>query len=356
MPTADLPPSLLSRRTVLRASSVIGAGAVIGVGPLTRVLTSAAGAATDKASAVADCTLVVAGEIGPYFVDGQLERSDVRKDSTTGIAVDGVPLTLNLTFNDGGCNAPLVGARVDIWSANPEGVYSDESVENTLGDDSLRGYQITDSTGSVKFTTLYPGWYAGRTTHIHARIRTYNGSTVASDFITQYFFDVTSQAAILTKYASLDKTVFQARDTDHVYLAEVAEGAANVLAITGNVTDGYVASYAGEIDTTATNTGGTSDTTVSASLISATAKRVSRTHRHITVKYTAGEKLTSKAVLVLSKKVVAQTAAKTDAKGNHTVVIAINNSVGHGTAEVYVACKDTAGNYKNLSQKVHVPS
>jgi protocatechuate 3,4-dioxygenase beta subunit len=217
MPTTDLPPNLLSRRTVPRASSVVGAGAVIGVGPLTRALTSAAGASTSTANAVADCTLVVAGESGPFFVDGQRERSDVRIDSATGAAIDGVPLKLTLTFNDGGCNAALVGARVDIWSANPEGVYSDEASEDSTGHDYLRGYQITDATGTVSFTTLYPGWYAGRTTHIHARIRTYNGSTVASDFLTQYFFDATSQSAILNEHASLDKTAFQAQATDRVY-------------------------------------------------------------------------------------------------------------------------------------------
>ncbi|HVT64471.1 MAG TPA: hypothetical protein VHD81_04915 [Mycobacteriales bacterium] len=344
----------MSRRALLRASGVVGTtAAVLGVEPLSRLLSGTAAAAATP-SAVADCTLVTAGEEGPFFVDGLLERSDLRIDSATGSTIDGVPLQLTLTFNDSGCNNPLVGARVDIWSASPEGVYSDEQSESSLGHDYLRGYQITDSAGTVKFTTLYPGWYAGRTTHIHARIRTYSGSTMTSDFLTQYFFDPTSQSAILTEYADRDKTAFQARDTDRVYQSEVAEGGANVLTITGNVTDGYVASFAGEIDATST-TGGASDTAVSARMLSATASRVSRTRRHVVVKFKAGERLTSKAVLVLDKKVVAQTATKSDAKGNHTVVIAINNSVGHGSGHVYVACKDTVGNYRNLHHKVHIP-
>jgi protocatechuate 3,4-dioxygenase beta subunit len=344
----------MTRRTILRGAGTIGAaGAVVGLGPVTRILSGTANAATAGAKAVTDCTMINAGEIGPYFVDGQLERSDVRVDTATGVAVDGVPLKLTLTFDEGGCNAPLVGARVDIWSANPSGVYSDESVEQTLGDDSLRGYQLTDSSGTVKFTTLYPGWYAGRTTHIHARIRTYSGSTVTSDFLTQYFFDATSQAAILSAYAADDTTAFQARDTDHVYQAEIAEGGANVLTITGNVTDGYAASYAGEIDTSGTTT--TTDSTVSARMLSAAATRVSRTRRHVAVKFHAGEKLTTKVFLVLGKKVVAQTGATTDATGNHTVTFAINNSVGHGAAKAVVACKDAAGNYKNLTHSVHIP-
>ncbi|HVV76985.1 MAG TPA: hypothetical protein VHC43_13205 [Mycobacteriales bacterium] len=355
MPTAQPTTTALSRRNLLRASGTLGAAtAVVGLGPLTRALAAVSAKSTSSSdSTVTDCTMITAGEIGPFFVDGQLERSDVRTNSATGAAVEGVPLKLKLTFNEGGCNAPLVGARIDIWSANPHGVYSDEASENTVGDDSLRGYQITDSTGSVNFTTLYPGWYAGRTTHIHARIRTYSGSTLKSDFLTQYFFDATSQAAILDAYAADDSTAFQARDTDRVYQAEAAEGGANVLTITGNAADGYSASYAGEIDTNASNTGG--DTTVNATMTSATATRVSRTRRHITVKFHAGEKLTSKVLLVLGNKVVARTAAKTDAKGNHTVTMAINNAVGHGPGEVYVACKDAAGNYKNLTKKLHVP-
>jgi protocatechuate 3,4-dioxygenase beta subunit len=345
----------MTRRTILRGAGTIGAaGAIVGLGPVSRIFSGTANAATSGATAVTDCTMINAGEIGPFFVDGQLERSDVRIDTATGTAIDGVPLKLTLTFNEGGCNAALVGARVDIWSANPEGVYSDEASENSTGHDYLRGYQITDSAGTVKFTTLYPGWYAGRTTHIHARIRTYSGSTVTSDFLTQYFFDATSQAAILTAYADDDKTGFQAQATDRVFQAEVAEGGANVLAISGNVTDGYTASYAGEINTSSSNTG-TTDTTVSAKLLSAAATRVSRTKRHVTVKFHAGEQLTTKVLLVLNKKVVAQTAATSDAKGNHTVTFAINNSVGHGAAKAVVACKDASGNYRNLTAKVAIP-
>jgi protocatechuate 3,4-dioxygenase beta subunit len=345
----------VTRRTILRGAGTIGAaGAIVGLGPVTRILGGTASASTAGAKAVTDCTMINAGEEGPFFVDGQLERSDIRIDSATGAAIDGVPLNLTLTFNDGGCNAALVGARVDIWSASPEGIYSDEASESSTGHDYLRGYQLTDSTGTVKFTTLYPGWYAGRTTHIHARIRTYSGSTLTSDYFTQYFFDATSQSAILTAYAADDSTAFQARDTDRVYQAEVAEGGANVLTITGNVTDGYSASYAGEINTSGTSTT-TADTTVSARMLSAAATRVSRTRRHVAVKFHAGEKLTTKVFLVLGKKVVAQTGATTDATGNHTVTFAINNSVGHGAAKAVVACKDAAGNYKNLTHSVHIP-
>src|SRR5262249_17978454 len=73
---------------------------------------------------------------GPYWVDGQLERSDVRTDSSTGIQQAGLPLYLGLTVSQLSDSAPytivpLVGAKVDIWCCNSQGVYSDEAVEGT---------------------------------------------------------------------------------------------------------------------------------------------------------------------------------------------------------------------------------
>jgi hypothetical protein len=37
---------------------------------------------------------------------------------------------------------------------------------NTTGQKFLRGYQITDANGQVRFTTIHPGWYTGRRTAI----------------------------------------------------------------------------------------------------------------------------------------------------------------------------------------------
>src|SRR4029077_12309785 len=69
---------------------------------------------------------------------------------------------------------------------------SDESVDNTTGQTFLRGYQITDSNGAVTFKTVVPGWYSGRTIHIHVMIRTLSSSgSVLTEFTTQLFFDQT---------------------------------------------------------------------------------------------------------------------------------------------------------------------
>lgn len=130
-------------------------------------------------------------EEGPYFVEEKLFRSDIRPDPVTGAIQPGVLLTLSINIQNQSNSvcAPLTGAYVDVWQANWDGVYSDEAQENTTGVKYLRGYQITDDNGNVQFTTVYPGWYSGRTVHIHVRVRTYSGSTVLGDFETQTFFD-----------------------------------------------------------------------------------------------------------------------------------------------------------------------
>ena len=95
---------------------------------------------------------------GPYFVDEQLDRSDIREDPTDGAVVEGVPLELALRvsqINSTGC-APLAGAQVDVWHCDALGVYSDVSDPgfNTAGQQFLRGYQITDQDGVVRFDDL----------------------------------------------------------------------------------------------------------------------------------------------------------------------------------------------------------
>jgi protocatechuate 3,4-dioxygenase beta subunit len=85
------------------------------------------------------------------------------------------------------------------WHADAAGIYSDESVENTTGQTFLRGYQITDSNGAVTFKTVVPGWYSGRTVHIHVMIRTLSSSgSILAEFTTQLFFDQTLLNALTT--------------------------------------------------------------------------------------------------------------------------------------------------------------
>ena len=127
---------------------------------------------------------------GPYFVDELLQRSDIRMDPSDGSTQTGVPLVLKFNISkieSGACSA-LAGAQVDVWHCNAGGLYSDESANHTVGRKFLRGYQLTDSNGAVEFLTIYPGWYSGRTAHIHFKIRTFSGSRQTFEFTSQLFF------------------------------------------------------------------------------------------------------------------------------------------------------------------------
>ena len=100
---------------------------------------------------------------GPFFVDEQLNRSDIRSEPSDNTVREGVQLELIFRVSqiaNSGCK-PLAGAHVDVWHCDALGVYSGVS-DPVQGADVvekkfLRGYQITDENGTALFTTIYPG-------------------------------------------------------------------------------------------------------------------------------------------------------------------------------------------------------
>ena len=129
---------------------------------------------------------------GPYFVDEMLDRYDIRSDPASGLVEDGIPLSLVIHVYDvdnGGSCIPLSGAQVDIWHANSQGQYSDIQQTGTGGKKYLRGYQVTDDNGTVRFTTIYPGWYEGRAIHIHVKVRTFEGAEKTFEWTSQFYLD-----------------------------------------------------------------------------------------------------------------------------------------------------------------------
>jgi protocatechuate 3,4-dioxygenase beta subunit len=98
---------------------------------------------------------------GPYYVDGALTRRDV----TEGRA--GVPLELRLAVQNAATCKPIAGANVEIWHADAGGAYSGVNGNSA---DWLRGNQKAGASGIVRFATIYPGWYPGRTPHIHLKV------------------------------------------------------------------------------------------------------------------------------------------------------------------------------------------
>jgi protocatechuate 3,4-dioxygenase beta subunit len=128
----------------------------------------------DESSA---CTLTAEQTEGPYYFDADKIRSDIREDR------DGVDLRLAIRVREAGACEPLRNAVVDLWHADAGGIYS--GFDSGAGEVFLRGAQVTDRDGIVEFTTVYPGWYVGRTPHIHAVVHMDNATALT----TQLYFD-----------------------------------------------------------------------------------------------------------------------------------------------------------------------
>lgn len=128
---------------------------------------------------------------GPYFVDGMPNRSDITPDTSNGVTQEGINLSLTVHVYgiDNGSCIPIKGAKVDVWHANSKGVYSAVGEMDTLGSNFLRGNQITDDNGTVKFSTIYPGWYPGRAIHIHDKVRIVNESQNNLEWTSQIYFN-----------------------------------------------------------------------------------------------------------------------------------------------------------------------
>lgn len=157
-----------TRRDALRIAVTTAAGALVPQ----QVFAQAAGADASPLLPGSDvCVLTPEVTQGPYYFDPGLVRADI----TEGRA--GVPVTVRLQVVDAGCK-PLPGARVDIWHCDATGLYSNyagqgddrSSPVSTKGETFLRGTQLADAKGVVSFRSIYPGWYRGRTTHIHFKV------------------------------------------------------------------------------------------------------------------------------------------------------------------------------------------
>lgn len=175
-------PRNLNRRGVLQ----LGAASLAALGGIAAISRSARAAIT--------CTATPSEIEGPYWVEEMLNRADIRSDPATGVVQAGLPLRLMLNVSEiqGGACSPVAGCYVDIWHCNAAGAYSDEPAgmgnPNTQGQKWLRGYQVTDAHGNVRFLTIFPGWYMGRTVHIHFRVRKFSGTTTTFNFTSQLYF------------------------------------------------------------------------------------------------------------------------------------------------------------------------
>ena len=105
-----------------------------------------------------------------------------------------------MDVNDG-C-APIANAAVYVWHCDKDGAYSGYSSSQNgshAGETFLRGVQTSNAAGQVQFTTIYPGWYAGRITHIHFQIFLQNNTGGGAEATSQIAFP---QAVTQAVYAS----------------------------------------------------------------------------------------------------------------------------------------------------------
>ena len=230
----------VSRRRALVLGGTVGLAGVLAAcatgsdAPSTGALTSTA-PVTDPAALldVANtCVLAREETQGPYWFDVDSIRSDIREGRP------GLALALALRVHDlsscsvGGAVRPVPNSVVEIWHCDAGGVYS--GFATTPADDGtyLRGAQAADANGVVRFTTIYPGWYPGRTTHIHCKVHLDRRTVLTTQL---YFDDNLTEEIYRTIPPYTEHTVRDTRnDTDSIY-ADVG------LVTTQRSADGYLA-------------------------------------------------------------------------------------------------------------------
>jgi protocatechuate 3,4-dioxygenase beta subunit len=226
----------LSRREAL---GVLGAaGAVLSVAcsetptsptPTTSTTTPTA-TPTPTPTNSTQCVVSPNETVGPYPSRADFFRSDIREGKP------GLALVLNMTVvNANNACAAVANANVEIWQCDVTGNYSQYGSETSRT--YLRGIQTTDANGRVTFTTIYPGWYQGRATHIHVEV-TVNGRSVK---VTQIAFPEEVSAAVYRtgEYASRGQNpTTNARD--NVFSDGVNE---ELVALVGDTTSGYAGTF-----------------------------------------------------------------------------------------------------------------
>jgi protocatechuate 3,4-dioxygenase beta subunit len=219
----------MGRREVLAILGTTGAAALAlgcGASPTdpTTITTGTDGAAG------AACAVTPTETVGPYPSLVDLFRSDIR-ESKSGTRLD-LMITVVNTANS--CS-PLDGVNVEIWQCDAGGTYSQYGSQ--AGQTYLRGIQTTDVTGQVTFTTVYPGWYQGRATHIHVEV-TRGGSSLK---VTQIAFpdSVNNEVYGTGVYASRGSNP-TTNTRDNIFADSIDSELATV---SGNPSSGYTATF-----------------------------------------------------------------------------------------------------------------
>ncbi|WP_395064312.1 T9SS type A sorting domain-containing protein [Flavobacterium sp.] len=199
-----------------------------------------------KEEEIAVCTVTNSETAGPFptISPASYVRSNIVTDNRTGVA-----FTINITINNtnGNC-AAYQGALVDIWHCDKDGYYSEYGgtamqTANFTTVHFLRGRQITDANGLVTFTSIFPGWYSGRATHIHVHIYKPDGTSL---LVTQIAFPEGTTSAVVLVNASTANgytkgmTGYTYNSSDNVF----SDGVTSELSsVAGSVANGYVLNH-----------------------------------------------------------------------------------------------------------------
>lgn len=193
-------------------------------------------------SSSGDCSVTPSETAGPFptITPSSLVKSNIVMDRT------GVGFTIKITIKNTKANcAALKNAIVDIWHCDKDGYYSEyggtsmQSV-NYTSVHFLRGRQTTDDNGLVTFTSIFPGWYSGRATHIHVHIYNTSGTSL---LVTQIAFPEGSNSAVALVNASTANgytkglSGYTYNASDNVFSDSVSSEMATV---TGSVSEGFV--------------------------------------------------------------------------------------------------------------------
>jgi len=178
------------------------------------------------------CTVYPRQTEGPFFLDGDLLRADITEGRP------GTRMVLAISVVRASDCGPLAGVAVDVWQCDAAGVYSGFAGQlggmNTTGQTFLSGTQLTDAAGRAQFVTIYPGWYPGRTTHIHFKVR-----QPSSEAVSQLYFPEATTAAV---YATAPYAARGPKDTSNTVDGVARDDLPTLLTLADDPAGGYAAS------------------------------------------------------------------------------------------------------------------
>lgn len=188
---------------------------------------------------LSSCVLIPSETQGPYPPLSVLSNAAMRRQDTTE-GRPGLPLLLKIKLVNINANcAPIPDAAVYLWYCDKEGVYSGYSQPgaNTVGQTFCRGIQYSDCNGEVNLTAIYPGWYAGRITHLHFQVYLNNGGTLTATSQIAFPQAVTQAVYATALYPRGQNTSVTSFAQDNVF----SDGTTyQMLTLSGDASTGFV--------------------------------------------------------------------------------------------------------------------